>query len=185
MKRFLRAAGVGLCLTAAPLAAQTNDIDTTSAELEQVMGALGEMFPAEPLTAEQEARLPLAQDLVALMIPEGTMGDIMGQMFDDMLGPIMQAGGTPAVLTVSRATGVTPFELDLDEEEAGQIAALFDPAFAERQERQMSVFPSLMREMMITMEPGLRKAMSEAFAIRFTDTAVSYTHLTLPTIYSV
>ncbi|MFL0355335.1 DUF2059 domain-containing protein [Erythrobacter sp. GH1-10] len=141
--------------------------DADDAALQEAMKTLGAMFPTEPLTAEQEARLPLAQKLVATMIPEGTMGEIMGTMLDDMLGPLMEMGPPQSKSTVAKNIGVTAFELDLTDEQAAELAALFDPAWKERNEREMAMVPQMMREIMTLMEPGMRKAMSELYAINF------------------
>ena len=42
-----------------------------------------------------------------------------------------------------------------------------DPAFKERSERQMNAFPEVMAEVATIMEPTMRKAMAELFAINF------------------
>lgn len=171
-KRTLLACVTGVSLAfSAPLVAQDDqdDLAASQAELEQAMGVMAQLFPKEPLTPEQEARLPAAQRIVALMIPEGTMGNIMGKMIDDIVRPMMDFGGSQAKSTLARNIGVSPFEIDLTEEESAALASLFDPAWAERQEREFAVFPEMMREMMALMEPGLRKALSEAYAVRFTD----------------
>ena len=169
MKRHLITAAAALALaTSAPLAAQDTEADAAEAELEEVMDAMSELFPRVPLNAEEESRLPQAQRIIALIIPEGTMGEIMGKMIDDIVRPMMAMAGSGAKTAVAKGMGVTPFELDLDEEQAAELAALFDPVWAERQEREFDAFPDMMREMMVVMEPPLRKAMSEAYAVRFT-----------------
>lgn len=161
---FAAAAGLAaLTLAPQPLAAQ----ESGPAEMEQAMAMMGAMFPAEPLTPEQEARLPQAQRIIARMIPEGTLGEMIGGMMDSMLGPIMGMGGGPAVSAVTQGTGLSPETLDLSPEQAEELAALFDPAFAERHAREMGLMPDLMREMMGAMEPGMRRAMSELYAINF------------------
>jgi hypothetical protein len=142
-------------------------------EMAQAMAMLGGMFPAEPLTAEQEARLPQAQRIIARMIPEGTMADMMGSMFDTMLGPIMQAGGSAATETVTRATGLNTFGMDLTPEQTEELASLFDPAWDERQKREMALLPGMMKQMMTAIEPGMRKAMSELYAINFSPTELN------------
>ena len=172
MKRMFAATGAAMALAlATPLSAetQTSQAEAEMAELEEAMGAMSELFKAEPLTQEQEARLPQTERIVALMIPDGAMAEIMGDMIDDIMGPIMTMGGSGAKASVARAIGVTPFEINLDEETAAEIAALFDPAWVERQEAELGALPMMMREVMTLMEPGLRKAMSEAYAVRFTE----------------
>lgn len=171
MKRLILSATIGIALGAAtPLAAQddASGEEAAMAELDTMMGTLAEAFPAEPLTPEEEARLPQAQRIVALIIPEGTMAEIMGQMIDDIVKPMMAMSGSGAKLAVAKGLGVTPFELDITEEKAAELAVLFDPAWKERQKREFDVFPSVMRDMMVLMEPGLRTAMSQAYAARFT-----------------
>ena len=181
IRRRIFAATAGLAaltLAAPPLAAQDageeavdlasdgNPADSNG--MDEAMALFGAMFKAEPLTPEQEARLPQAQRVVGQLIPEGTLGEMMGSMFDKMLGPIMEMGGSPATATVASGTGLSTYSLDLTTEQTEELASLFDPAWAERQKREMAMFPGMMTEMMNTMEPVMRKAMSELYAINFT-----------------
>lgn len=151
-----------LTLAPQPLAAQGN-----ASETDQAMAMMGAMFPAEPLTAEQEARLPQTRRIIERMIPEGTLGEMMGGVMEKMVGPMMGLTGGPAMNAISQATGLAPGTLDLPPEQAEELAALFDPAYAERHAREMGLMPDLMREMMAAMEPGMRKAMAELYAIHF------------------
>ncbi|MEL7444724.1 MAG: DUF2059 domain-containing protein [Pseudomonadota bacterium] len=137
--------------------------------ISEAFAELGGMFAVEPLTPEEEMRLPLATRIIEKMIPEGTMAEMMGSMFDDMLGPMMELGGSPAQQAVAEKIGVTTFELDLTEEQAAELASVFDPNWQERHDRQMALFPQMMADMMTAMEPGMRKAMSELYAINFSD----------------
>lgn len=181
MKAMLFAAGAALSLLTAHTAVAAQDEiaadamveDTAPAsaeaeEMQQAMAMMSAMFPAEPLTAEQETRLPQAQRIVGRMIPDGTMAEMMGSMFDSMLGPIMQASGSPAAAIVTTGTGLTTSDLGLTTEQTQELATLFDPAWAERQKREMELFPGVMAEMMNALEPGMRKAMAELYAINFT-----------------
>lgn len=176
-KQFL-ASAVALCaLTfAPPLAAQDagEDVDMATAEpakgdpMQDAMDMFGKMFPAEPLTADQQARLPQATRIVARILPEGTLGDMMGTMFDKMLGPMMAATDAPASATVQKGLGISAASAGLNEEQTAEIAALLDPAYAERHAREMAVMPAVMRDLMTAMEPTMRTAMSELYAIHFT-----------------
>lgn len=162
-----------LALTAPPLAAQdapTEAEQSEAEEMQQAMAMLSGMFPAEPLTPEQEARLPQAQRIIAALIPEGTLAEMMGGMFDKMMGPMMNMAGPSSIGTVTEATGLSTFELDLSTEQSDELAQLFDPAWAERQKREMALMPRLMADMMNLMEPGMRKAMAELYAINFNQT---------------
>lgn len=136
--------------------------------MDQVAAMFGGMFPAEPLTPEQVARLPQATRIIARMIPDGTMSELMGTMYDKMLGPIMAATDAPADEVVRKGVGIGPAALDLSPAQTAELAGLFDPAYAERHEREKALMPQLMRDVMTAMEPTMRKAMSELYAIHFT-----------------
>ena len=160
-------------LAAPPLAAQDAAPEaghSEADEMQKAMAMLSGMFPAEPLTPEQEARLPQAQRIIAALIPEGTLAEMMGGMFDKMMGPMMNMAGPSSIGTVTQATGLSTFELELTTEQSDELAQLFDPAWAERQKREMALMPSLMADMMNLMEPGMRKAMAELYAINFNQT---------------
>jgi hypothetical protein len=185
IRRRIFAASAGLAVLALapqPLAAQEQSAeaeevdlsgdamaaDASNAGYDEAMAMLGQMFPVEPLTPEQEARLPQAQRIVTRMIPEGTMGEMMGSMFDKLLGPIMSMGDASAMNAVTKGTGLESSALDLTPEQTAELAALFDPAYAERGKREAAVMPAMMRDLMTVMEPSMRKAMSELYAIHFT-----------------
>ena len=75
-----------LALAAPPLAAQ----DTAS----EAPAMMADMFgKAEPLTPEQEARIPAAEQVVARIFPPGTyarmMNDTMKPMMDNVMGSFM------------------------------------------------------------------------------------------------
>jgi hypothetical protein len=177
MRGFLSSVtGLALLIAPAKLAAQDEQVDIaqgTAADADpmaEAMGMMSAMFPTEPLTAEQETRLPQAQRIINRMIPEGTLGDMMGGMFDKMLGPILAATDAPAMGAVTKGIGASASAIDLTPEQSAELAALFDPAYVERHEREKALFPAIMRTMMTAMEPTMRKAMSELYAIHFSQT---------------
>lgn len=171
IRRHITAAAAGLAaLALAPpaLAAQDHsETQTSEKPAEDPLAMLGKIFTAEPLTAEQEARLPQAQRIVALLIPDGTLGELMGKTFEQFLNPALAEIGTPGAATITKATGLDTSEFNLTEAETAELAALFDPAYAERQKREMAMMPDAMRGMMTMMEPVMRKAMGELYAIHF------------------
>lgn len=138
--RGLLAAGAGLSLLTAPLAAQDADTPMESemvddaapsseaAELAAMSEMFSGMFTAEPLTPEQEARLPAAELLIAKVIPEGTMGEMMDTMFESVLAPMMAMAPDGATTTLAKQTGLPAYAVSLDEEQANELANLFDPA---------------------------------------------------------
>ncbi len=135
----------------------------------ELAGMMGGMFKAEPLTAEQLARLPQAEAIITRLIPDGAMAEMSKQMFGSILGPLeglMPSGAKPVL---AQRLGVGPVELDrLSEAQAEELASLFDPAWQEREAITKGLVPEMLGEVMTLMEPGMRKAMSELYAIRFT-----------------
>ncbi|MFZ1742065.1 MAG: hypothetical protein WAT93_04380 [Pontixanthobacter sp.] len=156
----------GLLFAVQPAAAQTQNEDGAFA-------ALSQMFKVEPLTAEQEARLPLAQDIISKMIPPGSLRDMMGPMFDNFLNPLMQMEAETSSPKVSEKLGLESSDLALSGEEEAEIAAMFDPSWKIRKQREAAIFPQLMADMMSGMEPTMRKAMAETYAVHFNQTELT------------
>lgn len=174
IKRILLAAPVSLALVAAtPVLAQDDTLEAPASEdmgmdMMAGMGAMfGEMFKVEPLTAEQQARMPAATAIAAKILPDGTMSEMFEGMMSDLMGPLMNMGPPPASQTISRALGISDYELDLTDEQKAELAALIDPAWEERSKREAAVMPEVMGDLMSAMEPGMRKAMAELYAIKF------------------
>jgi hypothetical protein len=177
--RTLLASSAGLALLAAPVAlsaqdAATDDVvmvddaapSSAEAEMPAVTDMFSGLFTAEPLTPEQEARVPAAVQLVAKIIPEGTMGEMMDKIMGGVLQPML-AAAPEAKITLAKQIGTDAYAIDLTDEQASELANLFDPAWAERHQREAAIFPAMMKDMVAVMEPGMRKAMSELYAIRF------------------
>lgn len=137
-----------------------------AAEMAALAGMMGGMVKAEPLSPEQQARLPQAQALIAQLIPEGAMAEMSQAMFGNMLGPLeglMPSGAMPVV-----AERMGPEVAGrLSEEQAVEVASLLDPQWEEREKRIKGLVPEMLTEVMGLMEPTMRKAMSELYAIRF------------------
>lgn len=134
---------------------------------------LSAMFAAEPLTPEQEARLPQAEAIIAKLMPEGAMGEMMGGMFDSILKPMGELAKTSPADRAAQNIGLTKYDLELTEEQAQEIAVMFDPVYEERQAREMALLPEMMNRMWSAMEPVMRKVMAELYAINFTEAELS------------
>ena len=79
MKRILLSAGAGLALALTPIAAAAQGEEPSSEELVAMGNMFAEMFTTEPLTEEQQARVPAAQAIIDLMMPEGFYAEMMGE----------------------------------------------------------------------------------------------------------
>lgn len=171
IKRTFFAATASLALlTAAPVAAQQ---EGTSAEngADQMAEMFGNMFgEAEPLTAEQEARMPAAETVVERIFPEGTyakmMNDTMKPMMDGMMGSFMDV----PVGEIAKLTGLYSGDLNaLGEGSVNEIMAILDPAFEDRTKLITDVTLDIVTETMAQIEPGYRAGLARAYAVRFTE----------------
>ena len=165
MKSLLIALAIPLALLATPVAAQS---DEQAADDAEAMAKLSEIFAVEPLTAEQKARLPLATDLVTSILPDGAMADMMNSMFSGFLDPLLELGAE-AGPDLGDHIGYAASELELSDEQVVEIATLIDPEWKERQQREMALIKTAMGEVMTAMEPAMRKGLSEAYAVHFSD----------------
>ncbi|MGI9374809.1 MAG: hypothetical protein ACR2PC_01740 [Tsuneonella suprasediminis] len=179
-KTFVGAAAAALAFGALPALAQgvaedavvadaSADAEPESATPDDaaMMAVLSSMFAAEPLTEEQEKRLPLAKKIVDKMVPPGTYGEMMGSMFNKIIGPMMSKLEEASPADVAKQIGMEPDEIDLDSERLAEVSALLDPAWQERRKLEMTAVQGAMGKMMTAMEPGVRAALSEAYAVYF------------------
>ncbi|MFZ9394716.1 MAG: DUF2059 domain-containing protein [Erythrobacter sp.] len=168
MKFFSKFACVAAPLAlvvAVPAAAQ--DAGATQRADETTLAAMAKMFAVEPLTAEQQARLPQATRIIDKMIPPGTMGEMMGSLFDGMMAPIMEMANSAPRGEVARQLGQPAEALDMSDQQLAEAADILDPVRGERNARVSQVMPRLMRGLMEVMEPSMRKAMTEVYAVHF------------------
>jgi len=176
MKRIIFAALGGFALltsaASAPAYAQEVQSETLSAEEARQLGDLfGDMFgTADPLSAEEEERLPAAMSVVTKLFPKGTYA----RMMDETVAPMMEAmlgdmGGNPA-LRVAQLTGLDPFDLtDLDEDRLTKAMGLLDPAASERGSEMAETMLTLIGDVMLDIEPAYRAGLARAYAVRFTN----------------
>ncbi len=173
MRSFVYAAACGAALVATPLAAQAQTgaatEEVSQQRLEEISSMMSNLFVADPLTAEQEARLPAAQAVVGAMMPDGFYGTMMADIVDKMMRPMMTMFSSPEIILSAR--------LDLDEEAIGQlteaeqaeISAILDPAFDQRVDAIIGVMTEKMGGMFAVMEDPMREGLSKAYAVRFDD----------------
>ncbi len=136
------------------------------------LGGLAQAFTPEPLTTDQIARLPAATALVERIIPPGSMQEVMGSMFDTVISPLAEAAAAvepDAKSFVAEQLGLSTWDIEsMTPEQAETAAALFDPAWRERARREAEAAPIVGARMMAAIEPGIRQAMAELYAIYFT-----------------
>ena len=155
-------------LLASPATAQSADQQAAGRAVMTEM--FKDLFPeAEPLTPEQESRLPEAGRVVDAVFPPGTyarmMEDTMAPMMQGMTGRISQV----PIQQLAAMIGADDSNLGgMSDATLGQIMAILDPAFEQRQEAITQVVVDFTTEMMVTMEPAYRAGLVRAYALRFT-----------------
>ena len=159
--------GIALALAVPAYAQEEDSAEPSPAELQQFMGMLGGLFQAEPLTAEQESRLPAATAVVAMMMPEGFYGEMMGDMMDKMMRPMMAMFSSPDFLLASRIAAGEDALSAMGDAEKAELLAMLDPAYDRRVDVIIGTLTANMADMFVVLEPPMREGLSKAYAVRF------------------
>jgi hypothetical protein len=127
---------------------------------------------AKPAAAQLDpARLKLAEQTVAKLIPPGTYSKIMKDMMDSMAGGIVdQMMGMDASIMAGMAGEKEGSEASeaVKGKTMADIAAEKDPNFEERMDITMKVMFSEMGTLVSDMEPVIREALSKIYARKYT-----------------
>ena len=147
---------------------EEEEAEALERELSEAFGLFGELFPTEPLTEEQTARLPFARKMANHMLPEGTFGAAMQQIFDPMFVTIVDSITEDTRTELARQTSVPIEDLDeLDDQAVEDALNILDPQFAERNERLVEVLLSSFSGVFDAMEPAYRDALAHVLTVRF------------------
>jgi len=173
VKKIVNAMAAAALVCAVPAAAQEDPEHSQSAmspgELDEFAGMMASLFQTEPLTEEQNARLPAAQAVVGEMMPDGFYGEMMAGMMDKMLRPMLTMFSQPEfVLGARLAVDAEAIEA-LEEAEQAELTAMLDPAYQARGDAMVAVLTSRMGGMFTAMEGPMREGLSKAYAVRFDD----------------
>ena len=173
MKKIVNAMAAAALVCAVPTAAQEDPEHSQSAmspgELDEFAGMMASLFQTEPLTEEQNARLPAAQAVVGEMMPDGFYGEMMAGMMDKMLRPMLTMFSQPEFVLGARLTVDAEAIEALEEAEQAELTAMLDPAYQARGDAMVAVLTSRMGGMFTAMEGPMREGLSKAYAVRFDD----------------
>ncbi|OZA94779.1 DUF2059 domain-containing protein [Altererythrobacter sp. H2] len=170
--------GVALLVGAMALAiAQPAAAQDPAPDFSALRSAMGEMFTAEPLTAEQQARVPQAEQVVAQLFPAGTYRKMMDQMMGPMMDGIMGSIQNVPLADLARLGGVDESALSaMGDARLGELSAILDPAYEERNRIMGQVSVDMVTRLMDRIEPGYRAGLARAFATRFTAAELGELH---------
>jgi len=173
VKKIVNAMAAAALVCAVPAAAQEDPEHSQSAmspgELDEFAGMMAGLFQTEPLTEEQNARLPAAQAVVGEMMPDGFYGEMMAGMMDKMLRPMLTMFSQPEFVLGARLTVDAEAIEALEEAEQAELTAMLDPAYQARGDAMVAVLTSRMGGMFTAMEGPMREGLSKAYAVRFDD----------------
>ena len=173
MKKIVNAMAAAALVCAVPTAAQEDPEHSESAmspgDLDEFAGMMAGLFQTEPLTEEQNTRLPAAQAVVGEMMPDGFYGEMMAGMMDKMLRPMLTMFSQPEFVLGARLTVDAEAIEALEEAEQAELTAMLDPAYQARGDAMVAVLTSRMGGMFTAMEGPMREGLSKAYAVRFDD----------------
>ena len=173
MKKIVNAMAAAALVCAVPAAAQEDPEHSESAmspgDLDEFAGIMAGLFQTEPLTEEQNARLPAAQAVIGEMMPDGFYGEMMAGMMDKMLRPMLTMFSQPEFVLGARLTVDAEAIEALEEAEQAELTAMLDPAYQARGDAMVAVLTSRMGGMFTAMEGPMREGLSKAYAVRFDD----------------
>ena len=132
-----------------------------------VLAMMSGLFQAEPLTAEQEARLPAATAIVATMMPEGFYGELMRDMMEKTMRPMMAMFSEPDFILASRLTLDEAAIAELGDAEKKELLTMLDPAWDQRADTMVNAMVANMGGAYAAVEPPVRAGLAKAYAVRF------------------
>lgn len=179
-KSFIAAAGLAaLAMAPGPLAAQSpsaEPISSDAASLDGFADLFAGLFTTAPLTQQQADRLPAAEAVVATMLPQGFYAQMMGEMMDAMLAPMLGLFGGEAGANIVLAGRLAIPADDLAALPADskiELASLLDPAFGERGQVMQAMLGDVLRDTAELIEPLFREGLGKAYATRFDEAQIA------------
>ncbi|WP_037556714.1 hypothetical protein [Sphingopyxis sp. LC363] len=138
-------------------------------EMDEAIALIEKMFDTSDLPPIDPARLTLAQQTTAALIPAGSIEKMVDNLYGKMFKTIMGEFGGQSDLLLSIKTGVETDQIaKLDEATKGKVADMFDPHRKERDEQINRVIKPLISEVLADMEPPMREGLAKAYARKFT-----------------
>ncbi len=130
--------------------------------------ALAQTAPVAAPAPVDAARLAISQRVAAKLLPDGIYQKLMSGTMDQMMKGLMGEMKTMPIASLAKMAGVSESEVAaLPEGTLGEMLAIMDPHFDERQSLGMSAMMREMGSFMSGFEPEMRAGMAEAYARRF------------------
>ncbi len=147
---------------------QTGPKDKFKKELEDMEKLFSKIFDTKNLPPIEPARLTLAQQTTAKVMPDGVYGKMMNDMMDKFTAGIFNQEGGMSDLEISLTTGVEAPEGGLDEAKRKAITDILDPNHAKRTEVIQSSLSPMINKIAAVVEKPMREGLTRAYARKFT-----------------
>ena len=169
MKRIAILAGAAALSFGQPLAAQDAEPGDGTAGMGALANVFGDAFKAEPLTAEQEMRLPQAEIIVDKVFPSGSFARMMEDTLEPMMDSILASVGELPLGQIAALAGRDADSVaEMGDARLGEVMAILDPAYQERNKIVSKITVDMTLELMAKIEPSYRAGLTRAYAVRFT-----------------
>ena len=143
-------------------------LEDLNREMTEAFSVFADVFAADPLTPEQEARLPLAKRMTDRVFPEGSFSVIMDQSMEPMMDIMMATVTEDPRTQLSELTGIPAESLgELEDDTAQEALTLLDPQHEERNARLGEIVIDMIGDLYEAIEPSYREALARAFTTRF------------------
>lgn len=138
-------------------------------EMDEAIALIEKMFDTSSLPPIDPARLTLAEQTTAALIPAGSIEKMVDNLYGKMFKTLMGEFGGQSDMMLSIKTGVESDQIaKLDEATKGKVADMFDPHRKEREDQITRVIKPLISEALADMEPPMRSGLAKAYARKFT-----------------
>ncbi len=138
-------------------------------EMDEAIALIEKMFDTSGLPPIDPARLTLAEQTTAALIPAGSIEKMVDNLYGKMFKTLMGEFGGQSDMMLSIKTGVESDQIaKLDEPTKGKVADMFDPHRKEREDQITRVIKPLISEALADMEPPMRSGLAKAYARKFT-----------------
>lgn len=132
--------------------------------------AFAQTAPApQAVPAADPARLAAAKDVVGRLLPVGIYKRLLGTTMNSMMDSMMGSMGKLPTRDIVRMTGISEEDAkSLGEGTMGEVMEIYDPHWQERMRGTMHAMTDAMSDLMVSMEPKVREALTRAYAREFT-----------------
>jgi hypothetical protein len=141
-----------------------------AADNTQLIQALEQAYKPEPLTPEQQERLPAATRAAGRVMPNGFYARIMQSSMDRIMGPLLDQFTVPSVEDLAKDIGYQGSKKpQLDAATTKRLLLVIDPVADQRAKVATGLIMSKIVDMMSQFEGPIREGLAKSYAVRFTD----------------